>query len=63
MYFCFAAMVISHNYKTRHNRLDNSNLLQWRLILLDYSSDSLTDFKYRKTFYKSFNKTDIKNRY
>lgn len=56
-------MVISHNYKTRHNRLDNSNLLQWRLILLDYSSDSLTDFKYRKTFYKSFNKTDIKNRY
>ena len=63
MYFCFAAMVISHNYKTRHNRLDNSNLLQWRLILLDYSSDSLTDFKCRKTFYKSLNKTDIKNRY
>lgn len=56
-------MVISYNYKTRHNILDNSNLLQWRLILLDYSSDSLTDFKYRKTFYKSLNKTDIKNRY
>lgn len=56
-------MVISHNYKTRHNRLDNSNLLQWRLSLLDYSFDSLTDFKYRKTVYKSLNKTDIKNKY
>lgn len=56
-------MVNSHNYKTRHNRLDNSNLLQWQLILLDYSSDSLTDFKYRKTLYKSLNKMDIKNKY
>ena len=56
-------MVISHNYKTRHNRLDNSNLLQWRVILLDYSFEFLTDFKYRKTLYKSMNKIEIKNKY
>lgn len=55
-------MVISHNYKTHHNRLDNSNLLQWRLILLDYSFEFLTDFEYRKTLYKSLNKIDIKNK-
>lgn len=52
--FCFALIVNANDQKNSHNIFDNSNLVQWQLILIDYLSGSSPDFEHRRALYKKF---------
>ena len=55
LFFCFASMVNANDKKISHNIFDNSNLVQWQLILIDYSSGPSPDFEHRRAHSTSFN--------
>ena len=59
--FCFALIVNANDQKNSHNIFDNSNLVQWQLILIDYLSGSSPDFEHRRALYKSLNDMIIKS--
>ena len=61
LFFCFTSMVNADDKKINHNIFDNSNLVQWQLILIDYSSGPSPDFEHRRALYKSLNDMVIKS--
>lgn len=63
IFLCFSLGVNADDQKTSYNILNNSNLVQWRLVLIDYSSDSSPDFEHRDILYKNLNNVVIKSNY
>lgn len=63
IFLCFSLGVNADDQKTSYNILNNSNLVQWQLVLIDYSSDSSPDFEHRDILYKSLNNVVIKSNY
>lgn len=63
IFLCFSLGVNADDQKTSYNILNNSNLVQWQLVLIDYSSDSSPDFEHRDILYKNLNNVVIKSNY
>ena len=63
IFLCFSLGVNADDQKTSYNILNNSNLVQWQLVLIDYSSDSSPDFEPRDILYKNLNNVVIKSNY
>lgn len=63
IFLCFSLGGNADDQKTSYNILNNSNLVQWQLVLIDYSSDSSPDFEHRDILYKNLNNVVIKSNY
>lgn len=63
IFLCFSLGVNADDQKTSYNILNNSNLVQWQLVLIDYLSDSSPDFEHRDILYKNLNNVVIKSNY
>ena len=61
IFLCFTLGVNADDQNTSYNILNNSNLVQWQLIFIDYSSDSSPDFEHMEALYKSLNNMVIKS--